>query len=332
MGYTRLWEPEVAPERDDLAVWKIICSDIENSLLLAGLEKTNDSGQLVINSVPSLPSDGDFAGFHIFKFTDPMQESFPIFIKIEYGCTRYGLSSSSNSGCGRMVAFSWQVGTAVDGAGELTGSVSHKYITPQSYTGSSNLTSPTVRRGTSYICYNSDSGFLGFCYGVGSLESPGSSSGRYIGATFTLFIQRRQGIDGSPSPSGGVILYGPDLSTTWAAGNAWELNNLQAASSQYLDSHNVIPPMNSINRRPDADTGLTPSGAPLVYPINALGYDQMHSMGCLVQGWVENLGQGFQFSVTLNGVERNYISLGNRTCMSMDDIRAQRSALAMLWE
>lgn len=75
-----------------------------------GLAKTTDTGQIDWTTV-TVPAGGAYGGYEIYRLTDSLQATSPVFIKIRYGV---------GSGGSNRPAVACSVGTATDGAGNLT--------------------------------------------------------------------------------------------------------------------------------------------------------------------------------------------------------------------
>jgi hypothetical protein len=81
--------------------------------------RTADTGQVDATTV-ALPANNSVGGFSVWRANDALQATTPIFLRIEF--TRHTTGDATNSPPG----YSFQAGTATDGAGNLTGVVSSK--------------------------------------------------------------------------------------------------------------------------------------------------------------------------------------------------------------
>lgn len=93
------------------AEFRLLVQFISDALEAGGVIKTTDTGQIDYTSVNYPGSNNTAAGYEIRRFSDAMQATKPVFIKIEYG--RAGTASSF----GVYIT----IGTGSDGSGNITG-------------------------------------------------------------------------------------------------------------------------------------------------------------------------------------------------------------------
>lgn len=98
----------------DDATFRATGTAIAAALVACGMVKTADTGQIDLTTVAKPAGAGVAAGYEIYRFSDSLQATKPIFFKIEYGtanvATTFGL---------------WlTVGTGTNGAGTITGQAS----------------------------------------------------------------------------------------------------------------------------------------------------------------------------------------------------------------
>lgn len=94
----------------DFQAW---CQGLAAQLVAAGMVKTTDTGQ-INNATVTKPGAANTAqGYEIYKFSDALQASYPIFFKIEYG------SATAATDPGIWIT----VGQSSNGAGTITGTV-----------------------------------------------------------------------------------------------------------------------------------------------------------------------------------------------------------------
>lgn len=91
----------------DFRLW---AAGIEAQLVACGLVVTSDTGQLVIASAIR-PGTAAYAGYRVYRFSDTLQATKPIFIKVEYG-----IGTSADRPALRITT-----GSATNGAGTLSG-------------------------------------------------------------------------------------------------------------------------------------------------------------------------------------------------------------------
>lgn len=102
------------PDNGSLASFNDFGSKVSSALQAAGLVKTNDTGQIDWATNTAYPNNvaGVSIGYEIYRFSDTLQDSAPVFLKIEYGS--FGNSSISTG-------FGITIGSGSDGAGNITG-------------------------------------------------------------------------------------------------------------------------------------------------------------------------------------------------------------------
>ena len=95
---------------------------IHTAITGVGITNTSDTGQVDLTTA-ARPSAGSYAGYKIYRFSDTLQATKPIFIKIEYG-----VGSAQDRPAMRV-----STGTGTNGAGTLSGQLSgSRVITPGS--------------------------------------------------------------------------------------------------------------------------------------------------------------------------------------------------------
>jgi hypothetical protein len=102
-----------APKINDTdANFRLWGKGFSDALLACGLTKASDTGQIDWTTV-TRPLTNVSQGYEIWRFSDALQASAPVFIKIEYG----GAATAANPNI-------WfTVGTGTNGSGTLTGQV-----------------------------------------------------------------------------------------------------------------------------------------------------------------------------------------------------------------
>lgn len=153
-----------------------------------GLVQTSDTGQLAYPVTAARPSAGNSAGYWIFRFSDTLQSSAPIFLKVEPG-------SAATTAARLLIS----VGTGTDGAGNLTGVVSAS----ASILGGATASSGANR--TSRMCFVE--GFFGVQWKVAAGTAGGGG----------FFLQRTCNGSGVPTAAGAYVLWQGSGSSTAAA-------------------------------------------------------------------------------------------------------------------
>jgi len=91
--------------------------NLSDALEALGVTKTADTGQIDWATVLKPTANNQVMGYEIRQFTDALQATAPVLIKMEYG-------SSASGSAGICPGIKITVGSASDGAGALTGSTS----------------------------------------------------------------------------------------------------------------------------------------------------------------------------------------------------------------
>ncbi|MFG5779865.1 hypothetical protein ACFIQF_22625 [Comamonas sp. J-3] len=323
MGYTKKWTPPTIPLRDNLPAWKALFTDLHQSLLDSGLVQTATAGQLVINNVAALPADTTFAGFIEYAFSDAMQATAPVIIKLEYGCGIEGMSGANTSyGRSRTPRIRCTI--------SYKGSVVDTFQCPQELGntgGGSNA--QLISPGASFIVNAPESGFFAICYGAGSRNKPFSAgSGEYYGATLSLVLQRQLDNLGAPTADG-LAIYRPSL-TIGTYNSVWTTGLVERSKSVFANAGVVI--RDDMAPRIGREGLSATAERVLMEPINYPGIPAQ-PFPFLVSYRATDIAAGSEFSFTpVVGPARNFVALGNETCFSPDNVDGHRAGVAMLFE
>lgn len=164
--YSTAWKHTASA---DFQAWG---SALSAAMQSCGLSQTTDTGQINWSTVAIPTVILTSGGYEIYKFTDALQATAPIFIKIEYG-----------SGETLITPMIWiTVGTGTNGAGALTGVTTTRTSTSMLVNSNTALISNTLPYAT-YICF--DGSYLGVLHKYNSIAS-GSVSGTFPGAFFMV--------------------------------------------------------------------------------------------------------------------------------------------------
>lgn len=324
MGYTRKWVPPTIPLRNDLPAWKLICQDIHDALLLAGLTQTATAGQLDIAGVAALPADGSYAGFREYAFSDALQATAPVILKLEFGCGSEGLYD--------YYIYTRSRTLRVRGTVTFKGVASRAFVWPQEHNANpGNITSQLTHLGTSYLSYDPAKGFLGFVYGAGSRNKPHSySGGDYYGSTLTIFLQRDTDPNGAPNANG-LAIYSPSLTLDYT-NNLWSNGILPTAFCQYLTGSGAGTAYTTMATR------IGGAQAPVIpgkVNVQEMFYaaPELKPFPWMVTYIQNGLPEGTEFDLEVfPGTTHKFIGLGNETNIGTDAIIGQRGAIAMLFE
>lgn len=330
MGYVKKWNPPVLAIRDNLPSWKALFNDLNQNLLDAGLVQTDAPGQLVIDSVDTLPTDNSYAGFMEFAFNDPLQATAPIIIRLEYGCGIEGLDT--NTGSSYRVTRMPRVMCTV----YFKGVASTPFACPQSHNyGYSGLTNNNTLIGANYLCNSQERGFFGFVYGAGSRGTWPTPAKPYSAATFSVFIQRTLDANMEPTGDGIAMFYNgfdTDNGQVAISGGIWANGTLPASYVEYLPSHSL-----SRSRQFARRIGMPPEAKaadgdllfePIYYSCPGLRpFPYIYSIH------YTSLAEGSEFDLEISpGDPLRFVCIGRETSMVPDDYDKQNAALVMLFD
>lgn len=325
MAYAKKWVPPTMPLRDDLPAWKTLFTDLHDNLIAAGLVQTATAGQLDFDDVVALPASGSFAGFREYAFDDALQAEAPVVIELKFGVGDEAMASNSATRRGNTPRI--QCSIFFNGGGAVA-----SFSCPQGYGSNGAVTTQPTSAGFSVISHAPELGFLGVVYGAGSRNRPATTSAQYyIGATFTLFVQRSLSDLGEPTADG-LLVYHPDIGNTSWTGDPWA-GVLPRSKSVYSAGFGVAVSSDAMGARictrgdfaSSVDKVMlepiwAPASPPIAFPF-IYSYYYTH-----ISELVE-----FEFQPIV-GPARNFIALGRETCMSIDSVDGQRAGIAMLFE
>jgi len=103
----------VAPSNSSDAYFRGWGGALSTAIQAVGVTKTTDTGQVNWTTATAPAAINTKAGYEIYKFTDTLSATYPVFIRIDYGSA----SSTNNP------AIWITVGTGTNGAGTITGTV-----------------------------------------------------------------------------------------------------------------------------------------------------------------------------------------------------------------
>lgn len=157
-----------------------------------GLSQTADTGQINWTTVTYTATANYSSGYEIYQFTDTLQATYPIFIKIEYGT---GAQTGTTTG---EPAIWITVGEGSNGSGTLTGTLSNR--TQIVGAGTANQIESNTLPYPTYICFNGS--YLGIVHKAGGLGWPGNG---YVNNGGIFMIGR--GTNTSGAYVGGEIVF-----------------------------------------------------------------------------------------------------------------------------
>lgn len=270
---TQSWSTRVRHDSD--ATFREWGLELQTKFLAAGLVQTADTGQ--INWVTVVrPGTNAEGGYEVYRMNDALQGTAPVFLRIGYG-------TGSGTTTPRIQV---TLGTGSDGAGAITGTA---LTIIRSIHGNVAQITDTARQ--SYLCVTE--GFIGLNWKVAS------------GVTEGLFIFCRTcASNGSPSVTGGMVVWGNGSATALAATQALRF----AASAQAFTARTSTV---------DSALGFNPQ----VPTSTAVGADNQVFMGWTITPAVAPLfgvcgvldaevADGNTFNATLVGsTPRTYVGL-----------------------
>lgn len=271
---TQSWSTRIRHDTD--ATFREWGLEFNTKLAAAGLVQTADTGQINWATV-TLPTAGNDGGYEIWKLNDSLFATAPVYFKIVYG---------TNSGGANIPRLRFQVGTATDGAGTLSGTASS---TLRDTNTQANQTTDTARQ--SYLCVTE--GFFGFAWKTGAASTEAA-----------FFFCRTVNGAGAITVTGGIAIWGVSSTNQLNATQAYRFAAPAAAytarlspSSQMLGFSPQAPISTQVGADIQAMVGwtLTPQVVPLVGVCGVL-HDEVSA--------------GSTFTTTLVGTSaRTYIGL-----------------------
>lgn len=94
------------------------CTGVSTGLQAAGLTQTSDTGQINLSTVTKPATTNTSGGYQIYRFSDALQSTHPVFIRVEYA------TAASASSCSLNIS----TGTSTNGAGVLGGQTSTQVV------------------------------------------------------------------------------------------------------------------------------------------------------------------------------------------------------------
>jgi hypothetical protein len=290
------------------AAYRAWGASIAAGLQAVGLVQTADTGQinwatLALTSFPTVSTPS--IGYEIYRFSDALQASRPVFIKVEYGYMVGGLGTRAGVWGQTM----WiTVGTGTNGAGTLTGLVgTRRSMLAISATGSGITDSGVSRTDThSYFCGDGSSinAALGIDVAIATSNLSGSATRIPVPAVFS--IERTRNLDGTYNGDGVVFAFG-----SWygiyasSQGQQSGFQILSFTTSQVHNADGFIP-----GAYPGSMSGSGVVGA------NVITYQIPVQTGAGVEGpmlgllacWNGDFTAGQTISVPMYGAQHTYLS------------------------
>ena len=152
------------------AIFRTTGSALSVAIQAVGLTQTADTGQINWTSVTTPGAANTVAGYEIYRFSDSLQSTAPVYFRIDYG------TSIGNTG---WLGLRVTVGTSTNGAGTITGQVSSICYLPMYSAGSARVTYVSGANNRLSILHNNFTGENNAL--IFSLERSHGSSGADTG-------------------------------------------------------------------------------------------------------------------------------------------------------
>lgn len=288
-----------SPCRTDTdAGWRALIQEYEDQLAACGLVRTSDTGQ--IDPATAIRTANSIAGYSMWRFSDALQGTAPVFIKVEYGTT-------TSVGYPRAI---YSVGTGTNGSGALVG----LSITTGSVGG--NYLANVAGNFDSYWTHSS--GFFGCIHKVLSAQSASTVS------PFSVVVQRTVDNSGLPTAEGVILIAGPSGSNRTAQCSVYRLTFTSPVNAISYAGNLLSQIVGGIS---DSRVGLDPqvflqwTALPKVRPlVGSATYIN------------SEISQKTVFTTTLVGTApRSYLAAGSEFGQVAVSA-ANSSAMAILWE
>jgi hypothetical protein len=274
MSYVRI---SSIPQHPDEATFRDWGKKLSDAMEAVGFTKTADTGQVDWAAVAKPTAINTYTGYEIRQFTDTLQATVPVFVKIEYGNGSYAVGKP-----GLRIT----VGRGSDGAGALTGDVAgYFYLTCSGSTETASV--------PSYV--SSDGGRINL--GLW-LVNAGSSANAF-------WIERLKNDDGSPNANGIHIFSSTNTATRSMVASAQVLP--ASAGAAY-----PAAPGKPCCAIPTAGNMTTYNENIGLFPVHPnLGYAGNPDLGGLVTTIGEMFAPGAFMTVNILGANHNYVYVKN---------------------
>lgn len=290
---------------------------ISDGIAAVGLIKVADTGTVNWATVVKPASNNSAAGFEIWRFNDPLQDTAPVFIKLEYGCQQH-----------LLIPGTWvTVGRGSDGAGNVTGVLAPRRQT-QANTAGTTLTASALLIEPIYI--SSDGSSL--------CVVPRTSAAANASRVGVVIVDRSRDSAGAPTATGGVVLTegaaSGGMSTggtesadmhTWSYSGEYAMGQVPAVAPAFVNSTSGI----------SASTSLASGDKAPVFPYitvlpNHAPWQVLAAMGIMAGDAANG-----PFTASTLGTVRDYrsIPVGDAHCrwMTVGRSSSGHTGLCILW-
>ncbi len=257
-----------APYQVTDAAFRLWGSKITAAMEALGFTKTADTGQIDWATVLAPTVASEIMGYEIRQFTDDLQATNPVIVKLEYGS-----SSTSNQRPGIRIT----VGSASDGDGALTGNVSSYFYIAS-----------TAGSATEYPSYiSSDGGRINLALWLSSSSNANA-----------FWIERFKDSDGTPNADGVNIVSAFDSNARYQSSAS---QTLPYGAVKYPSAPTRIQcALTSVGQTYNENIGFFP-----VYPNR--GYAGNPDLGGLIYVAAEMVGVGTFVTISLYGSNHIYV-------------------------
>lgn len=271
-------------------------SALSAAMQSCGLQQSADTGQIDWSTVTVPTTNDTSGGYEIYQFTDGLQATSPVFIKIEYGA---GINQTGIEYGGYGYPQMWiTVGPSTDGAGNMTGVTTNRVLLLPDYNESGGIPSNTTPYPT-YVCF--DGSYIGVVHKIGGLNT-------YNGAGFGGggFMIGRQCNPASGEYIGGGVTCLTSVQYS-SPTYVWEAQSLNMATNMLYTSSNgyfsLIPyTMTS--------TSIASLGEYQIFPCYGV-YNQAVPLAWCAYGLNAETAQGTSIDATIVGTTaQTYLMTG----------------------
>lgn len=277
----------------DFRAW---CQGIHAALIAVGLVQTADTGQINMSTAVR-GSNNAAAGYEIFRFSDALQATAPVFIKIEYGL---GPSSSFDEPSLWVTA-----GSATNGAGVLSQSTA-RLVAPQNVAKSA---------GVQLAMYASGDGSrFALAYSVDLSSTAVGHPHAYIA------VERTRDSGGVNTADGFIASAGPG-----AGSSAWK----SAAAGTGVAAFGPCLPVSASLGTPTV--GANSGVGTMIYFLGLAFY----GIGLTALHYTSSPGAGTTFTATVLGALHTYVVLADKAASSSNGLTylsTAQNVACMLWE
>lgn len=273
----------------NIASWKGSFQPI-SEMLNAVLVRTNDTGQVnwaTISTVPPAGSAGSVRDYEVFRLTDALQATAPIFIRVDY----------AYSGTSAILTLRFTVGSSTDGAGNIGG------VTATGIQTYSMTVAPTPPAGGFNAYASSDGSSLVLAHNLNANSATHDVWGGVV-------VERFRNLDGTPSPEGyNVWNFDSTTASLQGAGHlARQYSRIFAATNQppmetWPNPLVMVPGVNANNTFFLGDTSYA-------FPFYTSGPLLRGASKCLLIGFKGDFPRLSEVTLTHYGAPMKFLSFG----------------------